>query len=92
MNEKICVHVFASGRVQGVNYRWFTLDTASGFGLVGWVQNLPDGRVEAEIEGETDTVYRMIEAMRKGPRLAQVTDLDVTEKPFENRFSDFRVR
>lgn len=92
MTEKICVHVFASGRVQGVNYRWHTLDTATSLSLKGWVRNLPDGRVEAEVEGEKETVNQLLEAMRKGPRLAQVTDLDVTEQTFEDKYHDFRVR
>ena len=92
MDTKICAHVFVSGLVQGVNYRWFTLDTATELGLGGWVRNLPDGRVEAEIEGEKEVVDRMIEAMRRGPRHAEVTDLEVTEQPCENRYRDFRVR
>jgi len=92
MDTKICVHVLVSGLVQGVNYRWFTLDTADGLGLTGWVRNLPDGRVEAEIEGEKEVVERMIEAMRVGPRVAQVTDLEVSEQPCQNRYRDFQVR
>ena len=92
MTEKICAHVFVSGLVQGVNYRWFTLETADGLGLTGWVRNLPDGRVEAEIEGEKEVVERMIETMRRGPRLAQVTDLEVNEQPCQDRYRDFQVR
>jgi len=92
MDTKICVHVLVSGLVQGVNYRWFTLDTAANLGLTGWVRNLPDGRVEAEIEGEKETVERMIEAMRRGPRLAQVTDLETSEQPCQNLYHEFRVR
>jgi acylphosphatase len=92
MAMKACMHVFVSGRVQGVNYRWFTLDTAASLGLTGWVRNLPDGRVEAEIEGDKETVDRMIEAMRQGPRVAQVTDLEVIEQPCQNLYRDFRVR
>jgi acylphosphatase len=92
MDTKICVHVLVSGLVQGVNYRWFTLDTAANLGLTGWVRNLPDGRVEAEIEGEKVVVERMIEAMRVGPRVAQVTDLEVNEQPYQNRYRDFQVR
>ena len=92
MDTRVCVHVLVSGLVQGVNYRWFTLDTAANLGLTGWVRNLPDGRVEAEIEGEKEVVDRMIEAMRRGPRLAQVTDLEVSEQPCQNLYRDFQVR
>jgi acylphosphatase len=92
VENNICVHVLVSGLVQGVNYRWFTLDTAASLGLTGWVRNLPDGRVEAEIEGDKETVDRMIEAMRRGPRVAQVTDLEVSEQPYQGKYQDFRVR
>jgi acylphosphatase len=92
VTERICAHVFVSGLVQGVNYRWFTLDTAASLGLTGWVRNLPDGRVEAEIEGEKEVVQQLIEAMRKGPRFAQVTDLEMIEQPCQNRYHEFRVR
>ena len=92
MDTRVCVHVLVSGLVQGVNYRWFTLETADGLGLTGWVRNLPDGRVEAEIEGDKDVVQQMIEAMRKGPRFAQVTDLEVNEQPCQNIYRDFQVR
>jgi len=78
--------------VQGVNYRWFVLETAKELELTGWVRNLSDGRVEAEIEGEQNKVDKLIEAMRSGPSLAHVTDLDVTPQPYENRYHEFRVR
>lgn len=92
MSESYRVHVFVSGRVQGVNYRWFTLDTATALGVTGWVRNLADGRVEAEIEGEKEKVDQLLEAMRKGPRLASVSDVDITEQAFTGQYSDFRVR
>lgn len=92
MSESCSVHVFVSGRVQGVNYRWFTLDTATSLGLTGWVRNLADGRVEAEIEGEKEKVDQLLEAMRKGPRLSSVSDVDITEQVFTGQYSSFRVR
>jgi acylphosphatase len=92
MSADYCVHVYVSGRVQGVNYRWFTLDTAAALGLTGWVRNLADGRVEAEVEGEKKVVEQLLEAMRKGPRFAQVTDLETTEQPFMGQHKEFRVR
>ena len=68
-----------SGRVQGVGFRWFTQEAAAREGAVGWVRNLPDGRVEALIEGDEETVARMERAIRSGPRGARVDDVFVDE-------------
>ena len=84
------VHVYVSGDVQGVGFRAFTQECADELGLVGWVRNLPDGRVEAEIEGPADRVANLVEKMRHGPSHARVTKMDVTqERPLESehRFS-----
>lgn len=48
--------VFYSGRVQGVGFRYTTLQVAKQFEVCGYVQNLPDGRVQLEAEGEKDQV------------------------------------
>src|SRR5688572_20913803 len=61
-----------SGRVQGVGFRWFTKDVADREGVNGWVRNLPDGRVEALVEGDVDAVTRVERALRMGPRGARV--------------------
>jgi acylphosphatase len=71
-----------SGRVQGVGFRWFTQETATREGLKGWVRNLPDGRVEALLEGDEEAVTRVERALRAGPRGARVEDVFVdTEEP-----------
>ena len=66
-----------SGRVQGVGFRWFTRETADREGVTGWVRNLPDGRVEALVEGEEEAVTRVERAIRSGPRGARVDDVFV---------------
>lgn len=77
MKGRIQRHVFVSGRVQGVFFRDFTRQRAEHLGVVGWVRNLPDGRVEAMLEGEPDAVERLIDAMRRGPASARVDDIDI---------------
>jgi acylphosphatase len=75
--EQIRVHVFVTGRVQGVGYRFSTMDEANRLGINGWVRNLPDGRVEALFEGSKAAVEEMISWCRQGPRTAVVKDVAV---------------
>ena len=75
-------HVFVSGNVQGVFFRYEARERARGRGLAGWVRNLPDGRVEAVFEGPQEAVEELVEWCRRGPRGAEVTEIEVdTEEP-----------
>jgi acylphosphatase len=69
-------HVFVSGRVQGVAFRWHTRGTARDLGVTGWVRNLADGRVEAWIEGDADALERMLAWLAHGPPGARVDDVE----------------
>ncbi|MGC2414388.1 MAG: acylphosphatase [Stellaceae bacterium] len=68
-----------AGRVQGVGYRAWAIDTATRLGLRGWVRNRADGSVEALVIGEEDAVAAMIEACRDGPFAARVGEIAVDE-------------
>jgi acylphosphatase len=82
MSQQIRAHVFISGRVQGVGYRFATVDTATQLGLNGWVRNLPDGRVEAVFEGAREVVEEMVRWCYQGPPAAVVKDVVVNyEEP-----------
>lgn len=74
------VHVWVSGRVQGVFYRQSCLETAVELGLAGWVRNLADGRVEAVFEGPSDAVDRAVAWCRTGPPSARVSGVEVREE------------
>ena len=74
-------HVFISGDVQGVSFRWYCSREASSRGLGGFVRNLPDGRVEAVFEGDAENVDAMVEWCRLGPSPARVRGMDVSEEP-----------
>jgi acylphosphatase len=68
-----------TGRVQGVGYRAWAMQTAARLGLRGWVRNRGDGSVEALAIGEENDVERMIEACREGPVGARVADVAVND-------------
>lgn len=78
-DQLIARHIIVHGRVQGVFYRNWTVDTARSLGVAGWVRNLPDGTVEALAEGPEDAVARLIEAMHEGPPHAAPTHVDARE-------------
>ncbi len=90
------VHVIVSGRVQGVGYRWFVQNVATKLGIKGYVRNLPDGTVELDAEGETESLNTLINEMKKGPRGAYVQALQEQRKPLqsesERRFTAFEIR
>lgn len=74
------VHVTISGRVQGVGYRAWTVDTARNLGLLGWVQNRTNGTVDAEFQGDDVKVHQMIEKCHEGPYMARVNDIEISNK------------
>ena len=80
-----------SGRVQGVGYRFFTQNAARKFGVVGWVKNLSDGRVEAEIQADPQILEVMLKELNRGPSFGKVTDLLKHEIPVEVAEKDFQI-
>lgn len=89
---KVRKRVFVSGRVQGVFFRHHTWEIAKSLGVNGFVRNLPDGRVEAVLEGDKEKVEKVLKFMKKGPPLAHVIDVSVIDEPFLGEFDDFEVR
>ncbi len=57
------VEVFYEGKVQGVGFRWSVRNIAKGFDVRGWVQNLPDGRVQMQVSGEQAEVEQFLKAI-----------------------------
>lgn len=86
------VHFLASGLVQGVFYRASTEAEARRLGLVGWVRNLQDGRVEAIAEGPTEALEALLAWARKGPPAARVDALAVSWFEPTGGFDGFGVR
>ena len=84
-------HLLVSGTVQGVYYRDTCRRIAAERGINGWVRNLPDGRVEAVLEGAPDAVEALIDWAWHGPDSADVTDVAAADEPVEH-LAGFTVR
>lgn len=91
MSELARIHVFVSGRVQGVSYRESAREAAERIGVVGWIRNLPDGRVEAVLEGSTEQVREMLDYLRRGPAPARVDHLEEHHEPAAGDLTTFEV-
>ena len=89
--KKRRVHVWITGRVQGVFFRTYTRDAAQSIGVTGWVRNLPDGRVEAVFEGESDKVERMIEWCREGTPMSRIESVDLLEEVYTGDFDRLAI-
>jgi acylphosphatase len=79
VEKKLIRRIVVKGRVQGLGYREFTRRTAERLGVAGWVRNRPDGAVEALLHGRAGDVEALIAEMRRGPRMAAVMSLSVSE-------------
>ena len=79
------------GRVQGVGFRFFTVQAALRAGVVGTVRNLPDGSVEAIAEGAPERLAAFRAEIARGPSYAWVRAVDEQEMQPTNRYRDFDV-
>lgn len=67
------------GKVQGVSYRDWTVATARGLGLSGWVRNRADGTVEVLVQDDAAQIETLITRCHEGPPLAKVSRVDVLD-------------
>lgn len=83
MQEKIGIHCFVSGLVQGVWFRAGTAEQAKKLGLTGWVRNLEDGRVEVLACGSKECVVQLYEWLKQGPPRAKVSEVTYEEMSWQ---------
>ena len=84
--------VIVSGRVQGVCFRYYTVEMAKKLGITGWVRNLYSRQVEAVVEGKSPKIDQMLSFLKEGPSMAHVTDCQIVEEPYKpDEFTDFRI-
>lgn len=86
------LHATVEGRVQGVGYRAFVEQNAYALGLKGWVRNRWNGTVEVLAEGERPGLEKLLAALQRGPRSADVTHVQIEWLPATREFSRFSVR
>jgi acylphosphatase len=85
------VHLLVSGKVQGVFFRQALKVVAKKNNVLGWVRNLMDKRVEAILEGDSESVNRVIEWAKIGSANSRVDNIEVGNEEFKNEFSTFEV-
>ncbi len=86
------LHAFIYGRVQGVNFRYYTAREANVLGLKGWVRNMPDGSVETVAEGDEDLLKAFLSFLGQGPPSARVEQVETQWGPASGEFKEFRIR
>ena len=85
------IQVLYSGRVQGVGFRFTAEESARRLGVVGWVKNLRDGRVELVAEGDERMLTRFLEDIRTGPMQNFIKDTEVSWSTATNEFHEFDI-
>ncbi len=89
IEEATCI---VSGHVQFVMFRDFARRKARALGLVGEVENLPDGTLRAVAQGPREALEKFVEHLRRGPLLARVEGVAVSWGVPARPFSDFVIR
>lgn len=89
---KMRLHAIIEGRVQGVGFRYFVLDSAESLGVTGWVRNRWDDTVEVTAEGERPDLEKLLKALQRGPSAAYVSQVKTDWEPATGEFSGFHVR
>jgi acylphosphatase len=87
LGERARLHIWVSGRVQGVGFRAFVQQTGTMLGLTGWVRNLGYDQVEAVAEGKRAALEEFAQAVQTGPRASHV---DTARVEWETPTGEFR--
>ncbi|MGV3464222.1 MAG: acylphosphatase [Heyndrickxia sp.] len=85
-------HIIATGKVQGVGFRFTVQQKAASLGITGWVKNLPNGSVEIKAEGSKELLNRFIESLKSGLNpFIKIKDLHVELMDEVKKYKNFRV-
>lgn len=86
------LHAVVQGRVQGVNFRYYTIRTARRLGLTGWVANRWDGTVETVAEGQREQLNKFLAFLHRGSPSSVVQRVDAEWETPSGKFDRFGVR
>ena len=86
MKNTVRKHIYFSGRVQGVGFRYRSYYIAQSLGLAGWVKNLWDGRVEMEVQGQTLDIQELLKRIQE-QNWIEVSDIEITDIPCKQESS-----
>jgi acylphosphatase len=86
------LHARVYGRVQGVGFRYFVLNTAVGLGLVGWARNRRNNTVEVLAEGELERLEDLLKALQRGPTASAVSEVKTNLQEASGEFGSFYIR
>lgn len=87
---KKSVRLYINGTVQGIFFRNFVKENAETYNIKGFTRNLEDGRIEIFLEGDIDSVNKMIELCKKGPKHSQIRNVEINTERFQD-FKSFKV-
>jgi acylphosphatase len=90
--ESISVRLLVTGKVQGVYFRFNMQQVAMKNSVVGWVRNLPDGNVEALLEGNKEDVNQVVRWSKIGPENARVDEVKMDYGQYTGEYKDFIIR
>lgn len=83
--------IIVSGLVQGVGYRYFCYKKAQIYNLKGYAENLVNGDVELEVEGDKSMILDFIKELKIGPQNSRVSSLKFDFVPYERKYDEFRM-
>ena len=90
--ESISVRLLVTGKVQGVYFRFNMQQVAMKNSVVGWVRNLPDGNVEALLEGNKEDINQVVRWSKIGPENARVDQVKMDYGQYTGEYKDFIIR
>ena len=87
----LTVNMKITGKVQGVGFRYFVLRQAQELGILGWVNNKPNGDVEAFAQGEKADLERFIAKVKQGPSFSGVDDVILNWEDGQENYTSFEI-